>query len=199
MPATPNNVSAQWELSDGPQGAVVVRLSGELDTVSTPQAWREMEAALKGRRVTALKIDARGLDSCDSAGLALLYHLSNGGLTSGVGGEVEGLHPQLQHLFRSFSMEDFRALEEHEPACSNVVEDIGVATEAWLIDLRQQVEFIGEVTFDIAASLLRPRRMRWREVLRLFEIAGVNALPIVSLLTFLVGMVIAFESAQPLA
>jgi len=199
MPATPNNVSAQWELSDGPQGAVVVRLSGELDTVSTPQAWREMEAALKGRRVTALKIDARGLDSCDSAGLALLYHLSNGGLTSGVGGEVEGLHPQLQHLFRSFSMEDFRALEEHEPACSNVVEDIGVATEAWLIDLRQQVEFIGEVAFDIAASLLRPKRMRWREVLRLFEIAGVNALPIVSLLTFLVGMVIAFESAQPLA
>ena len=29
--------------------------------------------------------------------------------------------------------------------------------------------------------------------------AGVNALPVVSLLTFLVGMVIAFESAQPLA
>ncbi len=34
---------------------------------------------------------------------------------------------------------------------------------------------------------------------RVFEVAGVNALPIVSLLTFLVGMVIAFESAQPLS
>jgi phospholipid/cholesterol/gamma-HCH transport system permease protein len=32
-----------------------------------------------------------------------------------------------------------------------------------------------------------------------FEAAGVNALPVVALLTFLVGMVIAFESAQPLA
>jgi phospholipid/cholesterol/gamma-HCH transport system permease protein len=40
--------------------------------------------------------------------------------------------------------------------------------------------------------------MRWKEVLRVFEAAGVNALPVVSLLTFLVGMVIAFESAQPL-
>jgi phospholipid/cholesterol/gamma-HCH transport system permease protein len=40
--------------------------------------------------------------------------------------------------------------------------------------------------------------MRWKEVMRVFEAAGVNALPIVSLLTFLIGMVIAFESAQPL-
>jgi phospholipid/cholesterol/gamma-HCH transport system permease protein len=36
-------------------------------------------------------------------------------------------------------------------------------------------------------------------VFRVFEVAGVNALPVVGLLTFLVGMVIAFESAQPLA
>jgi phospholipid/cholesterol/gamma-HCH transport system permease protein len=41
--------------------------------------------------------------------------------------------------------------------------------------------------------------MRWGEVFRVFETAGVNALPIVSLITLLVGMVISFESAQPLA
>ena len=41
--------------------------------------------------------------------------------------------------------------------------------------------------------------MRWKEVLRVFEVAGVNALPIVCLLTCLIGTVIAFESAQPLA
>jgi phospholipid/cholesterol/gamma-HCH transport system permease protein len=64
--------------------------------------------------------------------------------------------------------------------------------------LRQQVEFIGEVTVELMSSLFRPRRMHWKEVFRVFEVAGVNALPVVSLLTFLVGMVIAFESAQPL-
>ena len=68
------------------------------------------------------------------------------------------------------------------------------------IDLREQVEFIGEVTVDLAASIFRPRRMRWKEVFRVFETAGVNALPIVSLdHASSVGMVIAFESAQPLA
>ena len=41
--------------------------------------------------------------------------------------------------------------------------------------------------------------MRWVEVLRIFEIAGANAVPIVSLVSVLVGIIIAFEAAQPLA
>jgi phospholipid/cholesterol/gamma-HCH transport system permease protein len=39
--------------------------------------------------------------------------------------------------------------------------------------------------------------MRWGEVMRVFEKAGVNALPIISLISLLVGLIIAFESAQP--
>jgi phospholipid/cholesterol/gamma-HCH transport system permease protein len=109
------------------------------------------------------------------------------------------LNPELQHLLRSFSKADFDALQEHEPTCSPFVEDVGAATWSWLHDLRQQVEFIGEVSLGVAANLFRPRRMHWKEVVRVFEAAGVNALPVVALLTFLVGMVIAFESAQPLA
>jgi phospholipid/cholesterol/gamma-HCH transport system permease protein len=92
-----------------------------------------------------------------------------------------------------------RALEAHEPARITIVEEVGTATWKWLQDLREQVEFIGEVSAGLVAGIIRPREMRWGEVMRVFETAGVNALPIVSLLTFLVGMVIAFESAQPLA
>ena len=109
------------------------------------------------------------------------------------------MSPDLQHLLGSFSKEDFQVLQEHEPPCSSIAEDVGAATAAWLADLRQQVEFIGETTLAVIRSLLRPRLMRWKEVLRVFEVAGVNALPIVCLLTCLVGTVIAFESAQPLA
>lgn len=36
-------------------------------------------------------------------------------------------------------------------------------------------------------------------MLRVFQLAGVNALPIVSLISFLVGLIIAFQAAQPLA
>jgi phospholipid/cholesterol/gamma-HCH transport system permease protein len=47
--------------------------------------------------------------------------------------------------------------------------------------------------------LFHPRQIRIGEVLQIFESAGVNALPIVSLISLLVGVIIAFEAAQPLA
>jgi phospholipid/cholesterol/gamma-HCH transport system permease protein len=161
-------------------------------------AWRNLESELSAIGVVSLEIDVRQL-VCDSAGLALLYYLSIGAMTPGASVSLSGLSPELQHLLRSFSKDDFQALQEHEPACSLFVEDVGAATSSWLCDLRQQVEFMGEVALGMAKSLFRPRRMHWKEVFRVFEAAGVNALPVVALLTFLVGMVIAFESAQPLA
>jgi phospholipid/cholesterol/gamma-HCH transport system permease protein len=39
--------------------------------------------------------------------------------------------------------------------------------------------------------------MRWGEVWRVFEQAGVNALPIISLISLLVGLIIAFQAAGP--
>ena len=65
-------------------------------------------------------------------------------------------------------------------------------------DLRAQLIFVGAVVQGFAAALRRPRLMRWREVAVVFEKAGVNALPIVSLISLLMGLVIAFEAAQPL-
>jgi phospholipid/cholesterol/gamma-HCH transport system permease protein len=200
MPVTPEvGTALKWDLATRPGGAVVLTMSGELDADSMPAAWAGLAAELKGKQIPDLEIDASKLSSCDSAGLAMLYQLSIGEMVPGVKGRVTGLGSELQHLFRSFSNEDYQALADHEPACSSLFEDVGGATVRWLQDLRQQMEFIGEVSVNIAASLFQPRRMRWREVMRVFETAGVNALPIVSLLTFLVGMVIAFEAAQPLA
>jgi len=200
MPANDSNVlPVTWELRPRPDGGMTLAFQGELDVAFTSEAWKALEKSLAGQKISSLEIDASGLSSCDSAGLALLYHISIGGMTPGVTARVTGLGAELEHLFRAFSKEDFAALQDHEPACSSLFEDVGAATLVWWADLRQQVEFIGEVTIGVAGSLFRPRRMRWKEVFRVFETAGVNALPIVSLLTFLVGMVIAFEAAQPLA
>ena len=194
------SLSVRWELLKSPEGdAVLLTLHGELDAVSTPVAWKALEQELVSAGYTSLEIDAGQLAYCDSAGLALLYYLYSGLMTPGATVRMSGLSPELQNLKGSFSMEDFKTLRAHEPHCQSLPEGVGAAACSWFHDLREQVEFVGEVTMDLAASIFRPRLMRWKEVFRVFEIAGVNALPIVSLITFLVGMVIAFESAQPLA
>jgi phospholipid/cholesterol/gamma-HCH transport system permease protein len=44
-----------------------------------------------------------------------------------------------------------------------------------------------------------PRRTRFAELVRVFDTAGANALPLVTLVSFLTGFVIAFESVEPLS
>jgi ABC-type transporter Mla MlaB component len=136
--ASPVDLSVRWNLSVRPDGTSTLAFTGELDAESTPVAWRNLESELAATRVVSLEIDVRQL-VCDSAGLALLYYLSIGGMTPGANVSLSGLSPELQHLLRSFSTEDFQALQEHEPACSPFIDDLGAATWSWLRDLRQQV------------------------------------------------------------
>lgn len=60
------------------------------------------------------------------------------------------------------------------------------------------VAFIGEVTAHLLPVLVRPWRIRWREVIVELEAAGVRAVPIVALLSFLIGVVLAYQAGVTL-
>ena len=48
------------------------------------------------------------------------------------------------------------------------------------------------------ASVLEPRKLRWKQIAMELQLAGVNALPIVGLLAFLLGVVIAYQGGTVL-
>jgi phospholipid/cholesterol/gamma-HCH transport system permease protein len=58
--------------------------------------------------------------------------------------------------------------------------------------------FIGESTYTFARQFARPRLIRWRPILFNIRSAGFNALPIVGLLSFLLGIVVAYQGAEQL-
>jgi phospholipid/cholesterol/gamma-HCH transport system permease protein len=58
--------------------------------------------------------------------------------------------------------------------------------------------FLGESLTVLFHLLLSPRSIRWRAVVRSLELDGFNALPIVGLLSFLMGVVIAYQGAEQL-
>lgn len=67
-----------------------------------------------------------------------------------------------------------------------------------LHDLRDQISFVGGVLAALPIVLIVPKRMRWREIRRVVEKAGANALPVISIFSLLVGLVMALEAARPL-
>jgi len=58
--------------------------------------------------------------------------------------------------------------------------------------------FVGESAVALAGSLAHPARFRWRPVLFNIRSAGFDALPIVGLLSFLLGIVVAYQGAAQL-
>ncbi|HZY05442.1 MAG TPA: ABC transporter permease, partial [Anaeromyxobacteraceae bacterium] len=58
--------------------------------------------------------------------------------------------------------------------------------------------FMGESALAAAQGFSRPRRIRWRQALHDLQEAGFAALPIIGLLSFLMGLVIAYQGAVQL-
>jgi phospholipid/cholesterol/gamma-HCH transport system permease protein len=191
-------VPTRVELRAGSDGAVLA-ISGPLNVETAAAARRQIEAELAAAQVSMLEVDASGIDRGDMSGMSLLYDLTEGRLTLGVRAGVAGLKPEFARLLAAFpSRESIGELATH-PVRKSLPEEIGSATVSVLTDLREQVTFLGSAVEAFAAALRRHRTMRWQEVGVVFEKAGVNAVPIVSLISFLTGVIIAFESAQPLA
>jgi phospholipid/cholesterol/gamma-HCH transport system permease protein len=186
-------------VTDRPDGGLEVALRGRLDARSTTVIWRQMRERLTPASVRAVRIAVDGLEHCDGAGIALLRFLNLGGMTGGATVEIAGLKPAWRGIFEAVTAEDVRAFQGQPFAKPHVVEEVGRWGAGLLRDLREQVAFTGEAVLGLVACLRTPRAMRWAEVTRVFEVAGANALPIVSLISLLVGLIIAFSAVQPLA
>ncbi len=176
----------------------MLRLSGRLDVDSTGACWRNLEQELGELRPKNLDVDVSQLELSGGIGIALLRYLDQGGMTPGANVRLSGLTESAKKLLETFTAEDFRTYRPHAGAKQSFPEEVGEFCRALLSDLRQQVAFIGGLIRALPRALVRPKLMRWREVQRVGEAAGANALPVVSIFSWLVGLVTALEAARPL-
>lgn len=184
--------------SEGPRdGVFKLAIAGRLDSNTTGGIWRRATATVSGAKATSVVVDASGIDYCDGAGIALLVHLRR--LQSNAGGDlkIDGLRAEFADLLGDGTA-GFPADAASEDTRRGLAEEIGEATvEVWR-DIQILVSFVGELGVGLAYAALHPRSVRWRDALRVAEAAGVNALPIVALVSFLMGLIMAFQAAIPL-
>jgi phospholipid/cholesterol/gamma-HCH transport system permease protein len=188
------------DLQFGPIGFARVAFRGRLDVRTVLVSWNILERGLRFAKLEKVEVDASGLHFCDGAGLALLRYLSMGQMTPGAIVSVRGLNAEREQIFQLFTREDYETFRPQLRVKGHPLpEEVGGAVRQVAADLREQVEFLGSISANLPPTLLDRKQMRWPEVRRVFEQAGANAVPIVALVSFLVGMIIAFEATQPLA
>ena len=170
-----------------------ITLTGRLDAKGVAQLWGPAHEALKGRHPVI--IDAHAVDYCDGAGLALLFDLKR---TKGGEVSVTGLPPAIAALLDQFDPATFPGATHRNEPRPRFVAAVGKSAHALADHLTAQVVFLGAAAAALGTALRHPRSVRWKDALLIAERAGVDALPIVALIAFLMGLIIAFQSATPL-
>jgi len=188
--------TAALAITDSPDGGRVLALSGRLDADTIPVVWRDALRAVKDAGSRRVVVDAAGVDYCDGAGVALLVDLIRQPRDTPV--EVANLKPAFNALLRQFDPHHLDHDFDPEPPRRPAIEEIGRTTSIMLRDMRLQIEFMGQATAALASAIRHPSTIRWRDVGVICEKAGVDALPIVALISFLLGMILAFQSAVPM-
>jgi len=174
---------------------LTLRIGGWLDGHSIVDSWERSRSALTEHQPARLIIDASGVEYCDGAGIAMLVDLQR--RMKGVA-EVRDLPAKFQSLLEMFNPDDFREAKATKAETVSLPEQVGAAAASLWRDIAAMVGFVGELVAALAYASMHPRRIRWRDALEAAENAGANALPIVALISFLMGLIMAFQSAIPM-
>jgi phospholipid/cholesterol/gamma-HCH transport system permease protein len=143
----------------------------------------------------ALTLDGDGIAAIDTAGAWLLLELRKRVEAAGGSLDWRTLRASWQHmlefLLQTAGEKATPLPQRRSPSWLDRSADLGASLTSFLA-------FIGETILALLVTLRHPGRVRWTELLDdMFE-TGVNALPIIGLLSFLMGVVIAYQGAVQL-
>ena len=163
-------------------------------------AWLERELARGGGLAAtgAAAIDARQVTRLDSAGAMLLRRLA---AQLGVGPEALLLAPAHTPLLGLVADADEPARPARPASASAVrvlLERIGASTVEVAVQGRTLLGFLGLTLATLARLPSRRVRLRWTPTVHHMEQTGLDAVPLVAVLNFLVGAVVAYLGANVL-
>lgn len=194
---TPEN--ARLSATAGPEGWLL-NLSGQWTTTRIAAAdteLRALELPTEGQAV----IDLSGVLALDTAGAWLVDRTERALQASGVTVILRDIEARQAKLLETVRANDGQCPEPEPPGNAFVamVERVGQATVNAATEGRDLLNFLGHSVTVMARSLMRPSKIRMTPLVHHIEQAGLNALPIVGLISFLIGIVLAFQGAEQLA
>lgn len=144
-----------------------------------------------------LVIDGSAISSFDTSGAWVLHRTIRLLEQQGRSVQAQGLRPEFSTLLQLVVARAGQP-PPAAPVSTGLLTNIGKWGWNGLRGLFDMLAFVGESATVLLRSLAQPRRIRWRPILRNLQTAGFEALPITGLLSFLMGIVIAYQGADQL-
>jgi len=178
-----------------------LRINGDWTLAHYRELRRQTDGLSAGFGPTT-QVDMSNLGALDTAGASLLVELLGAQRLRLLAVQAPNLPESSRALMQTIqsALSDY-CHPEKDPEVAvgrQLLARIGGAVDAYVKDTLQLLGFIGLILQSFVTTLLRPKRWRTTSVIAHIEQIGLDAAPIVALLTFMVGAVVAFLGATVL-
>ena len=172
-----------------------IRVRGTLELAEAAPLWSELHRLGAGAaRGEALDLDLSGVERIDGGAMALLACLRAELQRRGVRSEFVAADARLQRIVHLYGG-DLRVARLRARRPIGTLDQLGRATLGVLREGQLVLAFLGQMVASGAGLLRSPRSANWRELPPTMERAGADAVPIVTLISFLVGLTSASQAA----
>ncbi|WP_225766185.1 ABC transporter permease [Inquilinus sp. Marseille-Q2685] len=183
------------------RGVTRLHLEGPWVTRAAAPLDRELSELVRTSVKGEVVLDLSGVTRLDTVGAWLVHRTQEDLAAAGATVRVEGVSDNQKGLLEAVSR-----VERDEPIKHperNILYELAFRTGKATYHFRDEalalLSFLGMLVVKSVATLLRPRRIRFTALAHNIEATGLNALPIVGLLSFLIGVVLAYQGADQLS
>lgn len=192
--------SAAFDLSGTPE-ARVLKLRGDWTVWTVGDVDAELRA-LSDQLGPGVTIDIGEIGHVDVAGAYLIDRTVRGAAFENTEAplDIVGDNDTVRRLLETerAAIQSCPTRDVPPPGFMQMLERVGRSIdEAW-DEGKATLSFLGATLVTIGKLILKPRRMRWAALFHTMEVAGLNAVAIIALLSFFIGAVVAFLGARVL-
>lgn len=194
-----NRDSDLYEILEDHKGEFVIRFKGRMDLESSPRILEKIHQLINDRAPTSLVIDLDDVTYFDDFGTLVLVELKNEMTKRSGRFQITGSKDKAKDFLNLVQFDSFEECPlPVRKRSENIFIRLGDATLSEASNFRFLVAFLGSVILAFVKVCLHPKSLRAGDTISCMEKTGVNALPIVGLISFLLGLVMAFTSALQL-
>ncbi|MDA8163864.1 MAG: ABC transporter permease [Desulfobacteraceae bacterium] len=181
------------------EGRLIISLEGPLDQRQVPALWPRLIEALGEARTEEVVIDCRGISGIHSAGLAMLRLADLECERRRLRCSQRNLPPQAAE-YRRYAEERIKERREQQPPLEpGFVSHIGFWAREIIDGTVGAITFFGNFLLSVGSVLRRPGRIGVTEILYQMQKAGAEAMPIVLVLSALMGFIVGMQSTTSVA
>ena len=169
---------------------LAVRVSGDWRITQKHPVWPETVA---GHEPKCVRVTGKELGSWDSSLALFLREARSWSEVHGADLTIEAVPAGADKLARLLAQKP--APPAQPPGLPNLATVLGTATVALWAEIKDLANLVGECAYSIARFFRGQAQFRWRDCFSEMQQCGAMALPIVGLISFLVGVTLAYTGA----